>query len=222
MQDYYKILGIKENANQEEIKRAFHQLAYKHHPDRPGGNEDKFKEINEAYQNLNDPKKRAQYDSMRQGGFNFGGFNNYSGAGSGGFGGFNDFSDFGFDFGQFTNFGSSFNSRRGGGGEGRFNIEVTSSDISKGMDKEMAYETVVNCPSCHGSGAEPGYGFKACPACKGSGSQKIRVPLFGSINMACENCGGTGKVAERICHTCKGQGKVKEIKRFKIKITPLD
>ncbi len=221
MQDYYKTLGIKENASQEEIKRAFHQLAYKHHPDRPGGNEDKFKEINEAYQNLSDPKKRAQYDAMRQGGFNFNGFNNYSGAEANGFTDFNNFSDFGFDFGQFTNFGSSFNSRREGESS-RLNVEITPNDVSKGMDKEMAYEAIVDCPTCHGGGAEPGYGFKTCPVCRGNGSQKIKVPLFGSISIACENCGGTGKVAERICHTCKGRGKVREVKRFKIKITPLD
>lgn len=221
MQDYYKTLGIKENASQEEIKRAFHLLAYKHHPDRPGGNEDKFKEINEAYQNLNDPKKRAQYDAMRKGGFDFNGFNNYSGGAANGFSGFNNFSDFGFDFSQFGNFGSSFNNHQREE-EGRLNIEITPNDVNKGMDKEMAYEDIITCPTCNGSGAEPGYGFKTCPVCKGSGSQKIKVPLFGSISMACENCGGTGKVAERICHTCRGRGKVKKVKRFKIKITPLD
>lgn len=220
MRDYYQILGLKENASQEEIKRAFHQLAYKYHPDRPGGNEEKFKEINEAYQTLNDPKKRAQYDSMRQGGFDFNNFNGYQGASPRGFSGFNDFSDFGFDFGQFGNFGS-FSGNRQNRGADKLNIEVTPNDISKGIDRDMAYEDVVECPACHGSGAEPGYGFKNCPVCRESGSQKIRVPLFGNINITCENCGGTGKVAERLCHICRGKGKVTETKRFNIKITPV-
>ncbi|HPR91413.1 MAG TPA: DnaJ domain-containing protein [Candidatus Paceibacterota bacterium] len=220
MRDYYQTLGIKENASQEEIKRAFHQLAYKYHPDRPGGDEDKFKEINEAYQTLNDPQKRAQYDAMRRGGFDFSGTNGYQGEAARGFGGFNDFSDFGFDFSQFGNFGS-FSGNRQASGEEKLNIEITPNDITRGMEREMAYEDIVDCPTCHGSGAEPGYGFKTCPVCKGSGSQKIRVPLFGNISIACENCGGTGKIAERVCHTCRGKGKVKETKRFNIKITPI-
>lgn len=220
MRDYYQILGLKENASQEEIKRAFHQLAYKYHPDRPGGNEEKFKEINEAYQNLNDPKKRAQYDNSKKGGFDFNSFSGNQATGTSGFSGFNSFSDFGFDFSQFGNFGS-FTNNRESRGEDKLNIEVTPNDISKGMDKEMAYEDVINCPTCHGSGAEPGYGLKTCSVCKGSGSQKIRVPLFGSINIPCENCSGTGKVVERLCHTCRGKGKVRETKRFNIKITPI-
>lgn len=218
MKDYYKILGVEKNASQDEIKKAFRKLALEHHPDKNGGKDEKFKEINQAYSTLSDPKKRQHYDT-------FGSDGPSQGAGGQGFGGF-DFSGFGqgqgadmeFDLGDI--FGSMFGGggRRGGASRGRSRtrgadiaVDVTLSfkESALGVDKAIEYSRHKTCDTCKGSRAEPGTDLKTCDTCKGKGHvTKMQRSIFGNVEQqyVCETCDGEGKIPTRACHTCKGAG----------------
>ncbi len=234
--DYYKILGINKTASAEEIKKAFRELAHKYHPDKAGGDEGKFKEINEAYQVLSNPQKRQQYDqygqtfeqARSQGGFS-------------GFDGFRDFSDFASAFGgkgrqgdfsfEFNDLGDIFGDLFGFGGRSKGQAQRTAvgSDIEVGITidfKEAAFgtEKVINfdkdeiCSHCGGNGAEPGSKISTCPECHGSG-QVSRQMAFGiAFAAVCPTCGGSGKKAEKNCSQCHGKGIVKDKKTIKVKI----
>ncbi|MEK7124360.1 MAG: molecular chaperone DnaJ [Patescibacteria group bacterium] len=224
--DYYEILGVTKSASQDEIKKAFHKLAHKYHPDK-GGDEKKFKEINEAYQVLSDAKKRQQYDQFGKG------FDQMGGAGSqpGGGWDFNwswqnagpsqganfDFEDIGDIFGDFFSFG--------GGGPRR----ATKRDIKKGKDIQVDIEInleetlktasrkinlakQVVCHRCHGNGSEPGAKINECFACRGSGQvQQIKKTILGSYTAftTCPECKGDGAKPEKLCNVCKGEGRIK-------------
>lgn len=224
MKDYYKTLGVSKNASQDEIKKAFRKLALEHHPDKNGGKDEKFKEINEAYGVLSDTKKRDHYDRFGsepqngQGGF----------GGGQGFGGF-DFSGFqqgqgGMEFDLGDIFGSVF----GGGGRGRggsrggartrgadiaVDITLTFKESALGIDKIIEYSRHKSCDSCKGSKAEPGSELKTCTTCKGKGSvTKTSRSIFGNIEQEyiCDTCEGVGKIATKKCHTCHGVGVTKQ------------
>ncbi|MBW6440530.1 molecular chaperone DnaJ [Patescibacteria group bacterium] len=231
--DYYDILGVSKNATDDEIKKAFRKAAHKHHPDKEGGDEAKFKEINEAYQVLSDKQKRSQYDQ-------FGSGFEQAGAGGGqGFGGF-DFSGFaggqnGFNFefgGDGGGFGDIFGDIFGGGGRGQRQTQKKGNDIS--LDIEITLEEAVvdtekdlnvylasACSQCKGAGARSGSNWVKCKTCHGLGQiKKERRTMLGFFAQmeVCQDCQGYGEKPEKSCDKCGGDGKVKENKTIKIKI----
>ncbi len=227
-QDYYEILGVKKDASDDEIKKAFRKAAVKHHPDKEGGSEEKFKEINEAYEVLKDHDKRQRYDQFGHAGV---------GGNGGGFGGGNPFEGFGgfggqnvhFDFGG-GDFGDIFSSFFGGGrsesrqSKGRdIEVEVTIKfeEAIFGVKKDIKLTLEDNCDHCKGGGAEPGHGFKTCSTCKGAGqvNQPINT-IFGAINQTrtCPDCSGKGKTPEQNCSVCGGKGTHHTSQTIKLKI----
>src|SRR3989344_2193048 len=201
--DYYKILGVPRVASADEIKKAYRKLAHQHHPDKKGGNEVKFKEINEAYQVLSDTQKRTQYDQFGQvppGGFGSGG-NPFGGA-QGGFGGF-DFSQG--DFGDvFDMFGDLFGRGRSGsrssdtnrGADLEIALEIDFRDSIRGAEKKIEFTADEKCQECEGRGAEKGSSLKQCAKCHGRGQIRQNVAsLFGQMTrvMTCDECLGMGK-----------------------------
>ncbi|GAA0115767.1 molecular chaperone DnaJ [Clostridium senegalense] len=218
--DYYEILGVDKSATEEEIKRAFKKSALKYHPDRNPGDkeaEEKFKELNEAYQVLSDSEKRQRYDQFGTADFNGQGFGGFEG----GFGGF-DFGDiFGDIFGGFGGFGGS-SSRRNGprkGADLEYNINLTFEEAVFGVEKEVKISRKEKCESCNGSGASNGSAPKTCSKCNGTGQVRVqRQTPIGVIatSSTCDVCGGKGQVIDSPCSTCRGTGK--ETKRRNITI----
>ncbi len=221
--DLYETLGVSKGASDDEIKKAYRKLAHKHHPDKAGGNTEKFKEINAAYQVLSDKEKRGQYDQYGQtfeqgqrggGGQGFGGFD-FSGFQQGGQG-------FGGDFGG--GFEDIFSDIFGGASGGRQNSQKAGRDIQ--VDAEISFEEMVKgahrevsllrrvvCDQCRGSGGEPGTKEETCHTCKGSGQIKQTMrSFFGTFVQAstCSTCSGIGKTYAKKCHKCGGDGRVRE------------
>ena len=239
MKDYYKILGVEKNANDKDIKSAFYKLAHKHHPDK-GGDEKKFKEINEAYQVLSDKQKRAQYDQFGQTfdqggpqggpGGGFGGFDfsqwQSQGFGSGGESGFNfEFGDFGDIFEQF--FGGGFSegrSRQKDLNRGRdFQVElaIDLEDTLKETEKEIVLEKHTVCSRCSGKGGEPGSKLNECFSCRGTGQvQQIKRTVLGTVAqyIICPECRGAGSKPDKPCNVCKGEGRIFEREKIKVSI----
>lgn len=225
--DYYEILGVEKGASDEEIKRAFRKKALKYHPDRNPDNkeaEEKFKEVNEAYQVLSDADKRRQYDQFGTTDFSgaggFGGFD-YSDFGGGGFGGFSDIFESFFGGG-----GGGFSSRRRPNGPQKGNdIEYTLSlkfeEAIFGVEKEISIDKNEQCEKCHGTGAKPGTSPITCDKCGGTGQVKTQrnTPLgsFVSVN-TCDKCGGNGTIIKEHCTQCGGRGTVRKRKKIKINI----
>jgi molecular chaperone DnaJ len=226
--DYYDLLGVAKTASQDEIKKAYRKLAHTHHPDKQGGDEARFKEINEAYGVLGDAEKRRQYDQFGQA-FNGGGF---GGGGQQGFGGF-DFSQFGgqgFDFGG-TNFEDLFTDiftgGRGGarrearGSDVQVDIEITFEEMVRGAKKTVQLRTFVNCSTCHGTGGKPGSEEKNCATCQGQGQirKQVRTMLGVFTQMSrCDTCHGRGKTFSQACTACTGSGRVHEERKLEIAI----
>lgn len=237
--DYYEILGIAKGASDDEIKRAYRRLAQKHHPDKPGGDENKFKEINEAYQVLSDKQKRGQYDQFGQT------FEQAQSQGQGGFGGFEGFRDFSgfadafrnggggasFEFGGggFEDiFGDIFGGGRSGRGRTRkrgediaIDIELTLEEAYSGIERDLNLHKRTVCSACKGSGAEPGSKTIDCSACKGKGEvRQTRRTILGSFTQVstCPECGGEGKTIEKKCRACGGDGRVRESAPVKVRI----
>ncbi len=229
--NYYEILGVEKGANEEEIKKAYRKLAHQYHPDKQGGDEAKFKEINEAYQVLSDKQKRAQYDQFGST------FEGAGGPGAGGFGGF-DFSGFsgfggganGFNFeGDLGDiFGDIFGGGQRGGGRRQergsdiaVDIEISLEDALDGVEKEIKLYSSVACSKCGGTGAEPGSKLEKCKTCDGTGQvQKQKRTILGVFmqNEICSDCRGTGEKPEKNCTKCGGDGRVKEEQTIKVKI----
>lgn len=228
--DYYEILGVDKKAPKEEIKKAFRTLAHKYHPDKKGGDDAKFKEINEAYSVLSDDKKRAEYDSY---GRTFNGAGSNAGGGFGGFGDF-DFSQFtqggsgnGFEFDLGDIFGNVFGGRsRAQTKRGRdisIDIELSFEESIFGVERKVLLNKVSKCDTCGGSGAEKGSEQVKCETCNGKGSiREVKKTFFGQFEQAhtCEVCHGTGKVPKVKCHTCHGAGVLKKETEIKVKIPP--
>ena len=221
--DYYEVLGLQKGASEDEIKRAFRKLAIKYHPDKNQGNaeaEAKFKEINEAYQVLSDPEKKARYDQFGSADFDGSGF------GAGGFGGFdfNDMGGFGDIFESFFGGGGSSSRRRNGpvkGADLEYTINLSFEEAIFGVEKEITINRSENCEECHGSGAKPGTSPKTCPTCNGSGQVRVQrqTPLGNFVTTStCDRCGGRGTVVEEPCHSCAGKGKVRKSRKINVKI----
>lgn len=225
--DYYEVLGVDKNADADALKKAYRVLAKKYHPDVNPGNkeaEEKFKEINEAYEILSDSEKRAKYDQ-----FGHAAFDPAAGAG-GGYGGFSGFSgDFG-DIGDI--FGSFFGGGFGGGGQTRRNgpirgddlgvrITISFEEAAFGVKKDITYNRIERCSECDGSGAEKGTKAETCPVCHGSGQKRVTQRVMGmsfQSSTTCDNCRGTGKVIKNPCSNCRGTGYVKVSKKISISI----
>ncbi len=221
--DYYEILGTNKGASDAEIKKAYKKKAMKFHPDRHGGDESKFKEIQEAYQVLGDSKKRAAYDQ-----FGKAGVDPSMGGGPGGpfgAGGNGNFSDVFEDiFGDI--FGGMGGGRGGAGGGGqrsqrgsdiRYGVEISLEEAVHGATKEITVPTSVKCKTCKGSGAKEGTKAVSCPTCEGHGQVRMQQGFF-SIQQTCPNCHGQGTVIESPCGSCHGRGTTQERKKLAVKI----
>lgn len=227
-QDYYETLGVSKSASEDEIKKAFRKLAVKYHPDKEGGDEAKFKEINEAYEVLKDKQKRQRYDQFGHagvGGANGGGFSGNPFEGFGGFGGQGVEFDFGGGLGDIFSqfFGGSTGAQRGPrrGRDVETSINLTFEEAVFGVEKDISLNLDDECDHCKGSGAEPGYGIKTCPTCKGSGQQtRVMNSIFGQIQQAvtCPTCKGKGEVPEKDCSVCGGKGTRRQSRDIKVKI----
>lgn len=228
--DYYEILGVNKNASKEEIKKAFYKLAHKHHPDKKGGNEATFKQVNEAYQVLSDDLKRSKYDQYGAGFENMG-TGGYETRGQGGFEGF-DFSGFQnggneFDFGNLNDifsdfFGGGMGGRRQEARRGRdisTEIQISFSDAVFGVARKILITKTSQCLTCNGSGAKAGTKMETCKHCNGQGKiREQRRTIFGTIanTKICEICLGTGEVPKEICEKCKGKGIVRREEEISI------
>lgn len=218
--DYYDILGTSKGASDDEIKKAYRKLAMKYHPDRNPDNkeaEEKFKDINEAYQVLSDPEKKSQYDQFGTTDFN-GGFGGAGGFDFSGMGGFEDIFD--------SFFGGGFSSRRRRNGPERgadleYTLNLTFEEAVFGIEKEISISKNENCDTCNGTGSKPGSNTKTCDKCGGTGQVRYQrnTPLGSFVSTsACDKCNGTGKVITDPCSHCHGKGTVRKNKKVKIKI----
>lgn len=221
--DYYEVLGINKGASEDEIKKAFRSMSKKYHPDLNPGNkeaEEKFKEVNEAYQVLSDQDKKAKYDR-----FGHAGVDPNFGAGSGGFNGA------GFDFGDI--FGDIFGGGFGGFGGGqrrngpqrgrdiRQVIDITFEEAAFGCKKKMNIQSQEKCDTCGGSGAKPGTTAKTCQRCHGTGQiQTQQRTILGYMTniTTCPDCHGEGKIISDPCRDCRGTGKVRKTKTVEVQI----
>lgn len=226
--DYYEVLGVGKHASPDEIKKAFRRLAIKYHPDKDGGDEDKFKEINEAYEVLKDPSKRQRYDQFGHAGVGssaagdpFAGFGGFGGAGQ----------EYSFDFGD-LGLGDIFSSFFGGGAGPRTSRQTRGRDVE--TDIEINFEQAVfgtevelnllmedTCEHCKGTTAEPGYELKTCKECKGSGQvSRVTRTIFGNIQQTttCSYCKGRGKIPEKPCSMCGGSGTRRKSQHIRLRV----
>ena len=225
--DYYEVLGVEKNASDSEIKKAYRKLAMKYHPDQNPGDkaaEERFKEVNEAYEVLSDADKKARYDQ-----YGFAGvdpnFNPGFGGAGGGFG-FGDLGDiFGDFFGGFGFGGGSGSSARQNAPQKGQNIvaqvEITFEEAAFGAEKEITVGVIDDCSKCHGTGCKEGTSPETCPTCHGTGTVRTtRQTAFGTFTQqaACPKCGGAGKTIKDPCPTCKGKGKVRRNKKLSVQI----
>jgi molecular chaperone DnaJ len=235
--DYYEVLGVSKSASKDELKKAYRKLAKEFHPDRNKAQdaEEKFKEVQEAYEILSDDQKRSAYDQ-----YGHAGTQGFSG-GTGGFGGFSDFSGFQ-DAGGFGNindifeqfFGSGFSGFSSGrqrsgstgavrGADIEATIVISFNDAVFGAEKQIQYKRKSTCDECKGSGALKGTSFEVCKTCNGTGVEnRIQQTIFGSIQTraACHVCKGEGKIIKQKCPKCSGEGRIQTSENFKINIPP--
>jgi molecular chaperone DnaJ len=220
-QDFYDILGVSKSADADELKRAYRKLAMQFHPDRNPGDksaEQKFKDINEAYDVLKDDQKRAAYDRFGHAAFE----NGSRGPGDFGFAG-------GFSGGFADIFEEMFGAMGGGGrrtqagpsrgSDLRYNLEVSLEDAFRGKQTTVRVATFAHCDSCKGSGAEPGTSPAACRTCHGHGRVRAQQGFF-TIERPCPTCQGSGQVIEKPCRPCGGQGRIRREKTLSVNIPP--
>ena len=230
--DYYEVLGVSKSATDDELKKAYRKLAKQYHPDANPNNkeeaEEKFKEINEAYETLSDPQKRKMYDQFGPDGP--AGFGGGTGGGSyytSGFDGFSDFGDLGDIFSSF--FGGGFgsrNSRRNNNGpvqgaDLKCSVDITFEESFLGTEKEIVINRSETCTTCGGNGAKPGTVIDKCNVCGGTGQiRQVQNTILGQMQTTrtCSNCNGTGKVIKQPCENCRGKGKIRKQAKIKVKI----
>src|SRR6266851_8066957 len=219
--DYYNVLGVNRGAGDEELKKAYRRLAIQFHPDRNPGNkqaEERFKELNEAYQVLSDPDKRVQYDRYGHAAFQ-------GAQGAGGFAGF-DFSQ-GFEEVFSDIFGDFFGTGRGRsrsrlrrGDDLRYDLEIEFEEAAKGTEKVIKIARLATCDSCQGSRTAPGSeGSRTCPNCRGTGQVRTQQGFF-SISTTCGQCRGEGTIISNPCPRCQGQGRVRKQQSLSVRIPP--
>lgn len=216
--DYYKVLDVPRNASEADIKKAYRRLAMKFHPDRKPGDKDaeeSFKEVKEAYEVLSDEQKRAIYDQHGHDGIDAA---RQGGGGAGGFGG----ADFGDIFGEV--FGDIFGGgRRGGrsqvfrGADLRYELELELPQAVFGHTTEIEIPRLMECETCHGSGAAKGHTPTTCDQCQGSGQMRISQGFF-QLQQPCNRCRGTGRIIRNPCDTCLGQGRVRRTRKLSVKV----
>ena len=238
--DYYEILGVSKTATDDELKKAYRKMAKKYHPDANPDNkkeaEEKFKEVNEAYETLSDPQKRRMYDQFGpdgpqgfgggsgQGPFGQGGYYSYS---SSGFNGFDDFGDLGDIFSSF--FGGGFGGRSSSrkqngprkGADLNLRMEITFEQAYSGVEKEITVTRNETCDNCHGTGAKPGTSVTKCTTCNGTGQvTQVQNTILGQMQTrrTCTVCHGTGEIIKEPCEVCHGNGTVRKQPRIKVKI----
>jgi molecular chaperone DnaJ len=209
--DYYKLLGVEKSATQDEIKKAFRKLAHKYHPDKEGGDEEKFKQANEAYQVLSDQKKRAQYDQFGSAAFEGAGFGGGQGFGGFDFSGFSNgagFEDLGDIFGEMFGGGRS-RQRERRGSDIQVDMDITFNESIFGVQKDVELSKINACDRCSGIGGEPGEGMEACKECDGNGVIiGVQRTMLGNMQVkrTCATCHGSGEVPKKTCTTCHGEG----------------
>lgn len=224
--DYYEVLGVSKGASDSEVKKAYRLLAKKYHPDvNPGdkASEARFKEVNEAYEVLSDPQKKAKYDQFGHAGVDPNGY--------GGFGGFSGFEDI--DFGGIGDIFESFFGNMGFGASGKKRngpqkgddlktyAEISFEEAAFGVEKEITVNRMESCTECGGTGASKGTEPIVCTACSGTGQVQYRqnTPFGQFVNVrACEKCNGEGKIITSPCLKCKGQGKYRKNRKIKVNI----
>lgn len=226
--DYYEVLGVGKNASADEIKKSFRRLAVQYHPDKEGGDEAKFKEINEAYEVLKDDKKRQRYDQFGHagvGGASGGGnpFEGFSGFGGQGQNINFDFGDLGLGdiFGSFFGGGQSRSQRQARGRDVETNLEITFEQAVFGTQVDLNLNLDDECEHCKGTTVEPGHELKTCDRCKGSGQvTSVTQTIFGNIQQAaiCPTCHGKGKIPEKVCSLCQGKGTQRKKQEIGLKI----
>ncbi|MDO6557738.1 molecular chaperone DnaJ [Paraglaciecola chathamensis] len=214
--DYYEVLGVDKSASERDIKKAYKRLAMKYHPDRTQGDkamEEKFKEVQEAYEILTDSQKRAAYDQ----------YGHASVDPNRGHGGGHGAGDFGDIFGDV--FGDIFGGGRGGGRQSRaargsdlrYNLELSLEEAVRGKSVEIRVPTLAECETCDGSGAKKGSSVKTCTTCHGQGQVQMRQGFF-AVQQACPTCSGKGKIITDPCRECHGQGRVEKTKTLSVKV----
>ncbi len=221
--DYYEVLGVARDAGADDLKKSFRKLAMQHHPDRNPGDkaaEQKFKELNEAYDALKDDQKRAAYDRFGHAAFENGGLGAAGRPGAHGF-------DFNFSSGFadiFDEMFGDFVGGRGAGGGGatrgadlRYNLEITLEDAFKGKQTNIRVPTSVSCGDCGGSGAAKGSQPITCPACQGRGKMRSQQGIF-TVERVCPSCHGGGRIIANPCATCSGGGRVRKEKTLSVTI----
>jgi molecular chaperone DnaJ len=216
--DFYEVLGVHKDASQDDLKKAFRHLARKYHPDLNQGSseaEEKFKEVNEAYQVLSDPQKKSQYDQVGHADFKPGEYTQARPPS------YDDlFRDFGLGdiFDAFSTGTGRVRSRAGA--DLRYDIEISLTDAFYGTKNTVAVPHLMTCGTCHGTGAQPGY-VHTCPTCKGTGEIR-KVQKMGNqpvMNIAqCPECGGAGNIIEKPCVTCQGRGSIQKTRRIEVSI----
>lgn len=220
--DYYEVLGVAKTASEDELKKAYRKLARKYHPDvnrdNPKEAEEKFKEVNEAYEILSNAERRAQYDQFGHAAFDAAnGGGGFGGAGAGGFSDIFDmfFGQAGFGFGGGRQAGPE------RGADLRYDMEISFEDAAFGLETEIQVPRTEDCSTCQGSGAAPGTHPETCPECRGTGQVQVtqNTPFGRMVNVrSCERCRGEGKIVKTPCKECNGRGKVRVKRKIKIKV----
>ena len=227
--DYYEVLGVGKSASDDELKKAFRKKAIEHHPDK-GGDEAKFKEVNEAYEVLKDSKKRQRYDQFGHAGVGSSAASDGAGGnpfgGAGGFGGQNiniDFDDLGLGdiFGSFFGGGGSHRQQKARGHDVQTQLDLTFEQAVFGTEVDLDLNLNDKCEHCKGTTVEPGHEMKTCPTCDGAG-QTVRVmrTVLGNIQQAavCDTCKWRGKIPEKVCTVCHGSGVKRSNQQIKLKV----
>jgi molecular chaperone DnaJ len=228
-QDYYEMLGVPRNATEDQLKQAYRNLAKKYHPDANPGNksaEEKFKEVNEAYEVLSDARKRSAYDQF-----------GHAGVGQGASGGGNPFGGFSGSGDMGDIFSDIFEGFFGGSGPGtgtrssrpqssarrgsdlRYDLSISFLDSARGKEVSLEIPRQETCATCKGTGTRTGTAPKACPACHGAGQVRMTQGFF-SIMRTCPTCGGSGTVVENPCPACGGEGRKRTIRKISVKVPP--
>jgi molecular chaperone DnaJ len=223
--DYYQVLGVARDASAEEIKRAYRQLALRHHPDRnPGSqeNEEKFKEAAEAYSVLADSQKRSVYDRFGHEGLRGEGFQGFSGFDSSVFEDFEDIlgNFFGFSFGDLfggRSRGGRAGARRSRGRDLAVEIDLSLEEAAAGVEREIKLSRAETCPVCRSTGRKPGTSAERCPTCGGAGQVRFQQGFF-TMARTCPRCQGAGEFNASPCETCRGKGHIREKRALKVRI----